>query len=614
MTEGPSEAGRSLAHVLEQLALPGWRGFTLLRRHRADHAGPARVLGRQLRSVAWTSREDFESRCVRFAFVSDGSTANLEDALLLESLDRGVIPVQFHGTSRQASRELRDPGSELHSQRPQVVIVLTSPDGAAAGEADAFVDSLVEDLRAFRARSEAVLVVHTLVPPESRPLGLSDWREKNGLAEACARANSFLVERCREIPDVQVVDLGGLVALSGARWWTLHRSWFLAHARVPEDLASVLGRDYAAIGAALRGLTRKCLVLDLDDTLWGGVVGEAGVDRVQVGDDYPGNVFRAIQKVALQLHERGVVLALNSQNEEEDGWAPFRRRPEMALKPEHFAASRINWTDKVTNLRALAAELRLGLDSFVMLDNDRVQGAWVEDQLPEVYVIPAYDPLDMLRALATQRLFDGLGRTAEDALRTRSYVAASRRREEEATAADRETFLAGLRVSVSVGRASSEQVPRLAQLAQRTNQFNLTTRRYTEGQIRELCAAEDAEVLYCSCRDRFADEGIIGLAILRTGRPEWEVDTLLLSCRVLSWGVEKALAAAVARLAVGGGATALRGEYVRSAKNGIAERFYPDLGFSPLPSEAGGSWWRLPLPPSEIAPSWIDLHLEWDAH
>jgi FkbH-like protein len=187
-----------------------------------------------------------------------------------------------------------------------------------------------------------------------------------------------------------------------------------------------------------------------------------------------------------RLRDRGVLLALLSRNDEDAGWAPFRERPEMVLRREDVAAFRIDWQDKAQNLRALAAELRLGTDSFVFLDNDPVQRAWMEEQLPEVYVIPAGDPLEMLHALAATRVFDGLGATAEDALRAQSYAAGARRREEETAAPDREAFLASLGLEVTVERATSAHVARVAQLTQRTNQFNLTTRRYTEGEIRAL--------------------------------------------------------------------------------------------------------------------------------
>jgi FkbH-like protein len=213
--------------------------------------------------------------------------------------------------------------------------------------------------------------------------------------------------------------------------------------------------------------------------------------------------------------------------------------------------------------------------------------------------------------LATTRLFEGLSRTAEDALRSQSYAAASLRRRERDAAADRAAFLAELRLEVGVGRASQEQLTRLAQLSQRTNQFNLTARRYSQSQLAELAGSRGADVLYCSCRDRFADEGIAGLVVLRKGEAAWAVEAFALSCRVLGWGVERALAAAACRVAGSGGALELRGEYVATGRNRQTESFYKELGFSPLTQAEAGSTWRLELAGLEdLTPPWIQLRLE----
>jgi len=603
--------------VAAALATEGWAGFALLRRYLADHPGESRALARRLRAGGWERRADLEARRVRFAFLADGSTANVPDALGLECLARGVFAASYHAPAGQISREIRDPASGLWAHRPDVVVVAVSPEPpsetapyAPPRSDDEFLSSLGEDLRRLRERCEGVILVHSFLGPEFRPLGLHDGREKDGAGERYARLDLALAERCRELPGTYVVDLARAAALAGARWWTLHKTWFLGGLALPEEIVPSLCREYAAAGAALRGLVRKCLVVDLDDTLWGGVVGEVGPAEVQVGAGHPGNIHRELQRVVRRLHDEGVTLAINSHNNEEDAWKPFQSRPEMILRREDFAAWRINWQDKAANLRELADELNLGLDSMVVLDNDPVTQSWVEQRHPELHVLPARDPLDMLRSLATSRLFADLSRTAEDKLRARSYAAARHREREESAAVDREAFLAGLGLVVRVGRASPELLPRLAQLSQRTNQFNLTTRRYTQAQLAGLCADAAAEVLYCACQDRYADEGVTGLAILRREGREWVFDTFALSCRVLGWGVERALAAAACRIAAEGGAAALRGEYIPTAKNRQTEWFYRDLGFSPVAAGGEGSVWRLALPaPADVAPRWIRLEV-----
>jgi FkbH-like protein len=604
--------------VLAGLAIEGWTGFSLLRRYLAVPQDPPRALAQRIRSsVPWEGRGDLEARTVRFAFLADSLTTNLQDPLVLECLARGIVPHQYHARAGHISREIRDPASGLWAEERDVVVVAVSPsrnvETARIGSADrpfadAFLDGLLEDLRILRDKCGAVLLVHNFLPPEFRVFGLHDWRERGGVGESYARLNLALAERCRELPDVYVVDLGLLVALSGARWWSVHKTWFLGTFSLPDDLAPLLCREYAAAGAARRGLLRKCLVLDLDDTLWGGVVGEVGAAEIQIGGGYPGNIYQEIQRIVRQLHEGGLILAINSRNDEEDAWRPFEARTEMVLRRKDFSAWRINWQDKAANLRELAQELSLGLDSMVVLDNDPVTSSWIEQRLPEVHVLPARDPLDMVRVLATSRLFADLSRTAEDLIRGRSQAAV--RRKEQSAAIDRETFLADLNLVVTVGRASSDQLPRLVQLSQRSNQFNLTTRRYTHAQLEELSRRLDSEVLYCACRERFADEGITGLVTVRKQGAEWTMDTLALSCRVLGWGVERALVAAVCLIATDAGATGLEGQYIPTLRNRQTEWFYRDLGFSLVRTSDAGSAWRLALPPEEdLNPGWISLHI-----
>lgn len=607
--------------VIESLSAAGWRGFSLLRRYITEHPGDSRALARRVASIAWEARGDLGARQVRFAFLSDGSTVSLDDALWLECLTRGVVPATYHALPGQISREVLNPDSGLWAHAPDVIVVAVSPTRDARGgdlvlaeagssSEDAMVESLLQTLRRIRERSNAWLLVHNLMAPEFRPLGLHDLRKTNGLAERYARLNLALAESCRDVPGAHVVDLAPLIALSGARVWSLHKTWFLAAVAFPEDLAVLLCREYAAVGAALRGLTRKCLAVDLDGTLWGGVAGELGAGGVQIGRGYPGNLYKQLQETIRELRAGGVILAINSHNDEEDAWQPFERRAEMVLKREDFAAYRINWQDKVANLRGLSDELRISLDAFVVLDNDPVERSWIEEQLPEVHVLAAQDPLEMLRTLSVSRLFQGLERTSADELRAVSYAVATSRRDEERSAVSREAFLAELELVVTVGSASQEQLPRLAQLTQRTNQFNLTTRRYTQAELAELHAAPDFELLYCACRDRFADEGVTGLVILRKAGLEWSVDTLLLSCRVLGWGVERALAGAVCDFAARHGATTLTAEYVRTARNGQTEWFYRELGFAAVSVSEARSSWRLALPPARNpAPAWIDLRL-----
>lgn len=605
--------------VLEALGQTGAEGFSLFRRFLEVNPGEGRVIARQVASVPWNDRSDLDQRRVSFVFLGSFSTGNLEPSLVTECLRRGIVPLQHHAPFNRLSIEVRDPAGGIYTRRPDVVVLAVDPADrvgtpygkSARGAGNSFLTALLEDIRILRERYDATILVHNFLPPEFRPHGLREWRLEPGVQEFYAHLNVGLAERVREIPGVYVVDLAHLSALAGCRFSTLHKMRFLGAFRLTKEVAIPLCREYAAVGAALKGLARKCLAVDLDGTLWGGIVGEQGWDHIELGPAYPGNVYRELQDLIRQFHDRGVILVINSHNNEDDAWEPFRRRREMALRPEHFTAWRINWRDKAHNLRELAEELGIGLESVVMLDDDPVDRAWVEETLPEVHVLSAQDPLEMLRTLATCRLFESLEMSPEDRLRNQSYAAATLRREAQAGAADLEAFLAQLELSLTVRRAGGDGLERLAQLTQRTNQFNLTTRRYTEAQIRDLADNGDVEVLFGSCRDRFAEEGITALVILRRTGVEWVVDTFLLSCRVLGRGIERALMSAVYRIVAESGAETLLGEYVRSEKNGQAEWFYRDLGFALVAADETGARWRMPLPAvPDPAPPWIRLTVE----
>ena len=252
----------------------------------------------------------------------------------------------------------------------------------------------------------------------------------------------------------------------------------------------------------------------------------------------------------------------------------------MILKRADFSAHRINWQDKASNIRGLAAELNLGLDAFVVLDDNPVERDWIEEALPEVEVCPASDPLEMLRWLVTCRRFDTLAITREDALRAKSYAAAEERSQLATQSSNLEEYLTSLETKVEIGCIASAQIARVAQLTQKTNQFNLTTRRYTELEIQERMQNPSWRVFWCACRDRFADEGVIGAALIEIKNDEWLIDTFLMSCRVLGRGVEKAFLGTICNQAHDSGAKVIRGDFIRSAKNLQTENFFETCGFA----------------------------------
>jgi FkbH-like protein len=382
-------------------------------------------------------------------------------------------------------------------------------------------------------------------------------------------------------PRVVVVDWDWHVRSAGAAGLVDDRLWYLGRMRLgPAGLAE-LADLVARHAAAYHGRARKVVAVDLDGTVWGGVVGEVGVNGLELGDEELGLAFREMQRELIRLHDTGTVLVAASKNNRADVVEAFEGHPAMELRLSHFAAERIDWQDKATNLREMAAELGLGLDSFVFLDDNPVEREWVRAALPEVLVpeLPE-DPAERPRFLRECGLFDRVTLTDADARRAETYKAQGTRTRLRTAAPSFEDFLRSLEQEVAIDPVGEADLPRAAQLCQRTNQFNLTTRRHTIADLERMLADERTEVFQVSVRDRFGDSGVTGLAILRHAGEASEIDTLLLSCRVLGRRVEEALLAFLARRAAAAGAHRLEGRFVPTAKNAQAAGFYPDHGFS----------------------------------
>jgi FkbH-like protein len=594
----------------------GWRSLRVAQK--ALRSGMSRpdslALARYLTGEKIRCRADFAARSVRVAVASDTSLDNLADPLALRLLERGMFGVQYHSPFAQLALETRNPDSGLFRHKPEVVVLapLTGLWQKIAGTSPDAVTQTVEEawsqVVALRKNFDGLILLVNAVPVENRPHGILESRRNLGHADFARTINLQLSQRCRETGEAFVLDAQWLAGQSGTVWPGLHKQQLMASRPFTDDLANLLAVEVAAFCAARKGFARKCLVLDLDNTLWGGVVGEDGVAGLKIGGGFPGNIYTELQKEISTLHERGVMLAIVSKNNEADAWEVFNQRPEMVLKRGDFSAHRINWQDKASNLRELAAELNLELDAFVVLDDNPAERDWIEVALPEVDVCPASDPLEMLRWLATCRRFDTLAITREDALRAKSYAAAEERSRLATQSSNLEEYLASLETQVEVGCNSRTQISRVAQLTQKTNQFNLTTRRYTESEIQERMQNPSWRVYWCACRDRFADEGVIGAALIEIKGSEWVIDTFLMSCRVLGRGVEKAFLGTVCDQAHNSGAQMIRGEFIRSAKNSQTENFFETCGFIADERTADSAQWHLTLPaPGGLIPKWIAL-------
>ncbi len=359
---------------------------------------------------------------------------------------------------------------------------------------------------------------------------------------------------------------------------------------------------------ALKGRNKKCLVLDCDNTLWGGIIGEDGMAGIRLGETHPGSAYVELHGALLDLYHRGILLALNSKNNHADAVAVFREHPSSALRPNHFVAMRINWQDKAQNIREIAAELNIGLDSIVFLDDSPFECQYVREALPEVTVVQLpEDPTHYASIVRRLTYFDTLAISAEDRRRSDMYHAQVRRAELQRSNLSPEEYLQTLQMTLRIAPVSEFTIPRVAQLTQKTNQFNLTTRRYSEADVRRL-AADPAWRLYCAeLTDKFDSSGIIAAAFVEDRPGEARIDTFLMSCRVIGRGVEQALIARIAADTKSHGAKSMLAQFVPTPKNGLAATFLERMGFRCI-SETERRWWAFDVETSVIStPDWLRI-------
>ena len=461
-------------------------------------------------------------------------------------------------------------------------------------------------VQALRQRCSASLLVANFAPPAALSTGLADGSLPRSQVSTLQRVNDAIAGLCRDVSGASVFDYARLVTEFGARRWSDPRMLFRARLPLGADALAETARALARYLRALSCPACKCLVLDLDNTLWGGVLGEDGPGGIQLGEDHPGNVYKAFQRAVLALHDRGVLLAVASKNDEAEAREVLQSHPDCVLRPDHFAAMQIHWGDKGSSLEAIAKHLSIGLDALAFFDDSPVEREWVRSRLPAVTVIdvPA-DPVLYAAALEDSGAFDRLSISDEDRRRTELYREESRRTALEGGAGSREQFLRALGLKAQIGPVGPLTLPRVEQLLARTNQFNLTTRRHTAADVHAL-TARGAVALWMRVADRFGDAGLVGVAIAApVDSWRWIVDSFLLSCRVIGRGAESVLLGELVRRAASRGATELVGEYIPTAKNTPAAGFYEAHGFKPA---GDGRRWTMAIDAGSLpAPDYIEV-------
>jgi FkbH-like protein len=538
--------------------------------------------------------ENFSGKRIKIAILGTNSVQYICKVVRLFLFAKyGILTDVFEGEYNGIAEAVLNEGSEFYSFAPKITILI--PDVSDIGEyppllSDAgAVEEIVrrnteyyQNLWRKILRTGSHIFQANFVVPAIRQLGSLECNcvySKNAFIQ---KLNLSLMEA--KPSGVNFVDLDSLASSVGKNKWFDYTSYFVSKQGFCLDFLGAVCESFSSRIAALSGKIRKCLVLDLDNTLWGGVVGDDGADGIQLDpNNAAGEAYRYFQRYVLSLKERGVILAVCSKNDADAAKEPFLKNPYMLIKLDDISCFAANWLDKATNLRDIAKELNIGVDSLVFFDDNPAEREIVRLNLPEVLVIDVpKDPAYYAAALSGANCFDWLQITKEDLMKTSSYSSGKKRLEMENSFVNYDDYLKALEMKAEINLLDSKRIARFSQLTMKSNQFNLRTQRYSEAMLNDILANRDCRVIYAELSDKFDDYGLISCVVLRKIEDFCFIDTWAMSCRVLKRGVESLVLNAVVKAAVELGCTKVVGEYIPTAKNSMVKNFYPELGFQKL--------------------------------
>jgi len=558
---------------------------------------------------------------IRVALLSDAATQRLVPILRALFARHGVSAEIYEAPFDAIELEVHDRNSGLYQFQPQFVVLLNSVQALRANflrpgtDATAFAEQTANRMTriwdAIQTNLPAPLIQSNFVLPYERFFGNFDWKVPESFYATVAALNLRVAENARSRGSVLIQDIEGVASWLGRRQWFEDRFWDSAKYFCALDSLPYVADNLVRIITASLGRVVKCVVVDLDNTLWGGVIGDDGVDGIQISAHGDGEAFYRMQLYLRALKQRGIVLAVCSKNEMTNAMLPFEKHREMILRREDFAVFVANWNDKAVNIRQIQETLNIGLDAMVFLDDNPFERNLVRELVPGVMVpeLPE-DPADYVRVISELNLFETTAFSAEDAERTKMYQAEAQRREEQAAFASVDDFLLSLDMRITVAKFDSFHLPRISQLMQRSNQFNLTTRRLSEIECKALMENHQWLPLYAKLADRLSDHGLISVVTVEALEEELAIRDWLMSCRVLGRGVEGFLMNRVLEHAQQLGLSRVTAKFIPTAKNGMVKDFFRQFGFVKIAEDANGEvrWsittseylpWRTLMRPAE---------------
>jgi len=528
------------------------------------------------------------------ALLGDSATQFLAKAVKAYGYEEKFNFVIFEADFDQLDRQILDSESELYHSKPEYIVLYLASEklldrfAATALEArSGFAEQVVSEIRNWwdtvARNSRAKIIQLNFIEVNDAIFGHFAAKVPSSFPFQIKKINFELMKLAQGHKNVFLADVAGIANQVGYAHSHDARLYATSKVAFALDFLPQVAKAITDIVKAISGNVKKCLILDLDNTVWGGVIGDDGMESIQIGELGMGHAFDKLQQWAKELKRRGIILAVCSKNEEANAKKPFREHPDMTLRLDDIAVFVANWNNKADNIKHIQATLNIGFDSMVFLDDSPFERDLVREHLPMVTVpeLPE-DPALYVPHLCTLNLFETASFSDEDLQRTRQYQEEAARVDLQKTFTNIDDYLISLEMISEAKPFDDFSLPRVAQLTQRSNQFNLRTIRYTEADIDRLRKSEDCITLSFHLEDKFGDHGLIGLIILKQlDSAEAFIDTWIMSCRVLKRGVEEFIVNQMARQARDRGIQRLIGEYLPTPKNAMVKDLYAQMGFAP---------------------------------
>lgn len=558
---------------------------------------------------------------IRIAFLGSFTLNGFEETIQVQCSEEKINCITYNAPYNQYNQEILNKNSDLYKFNPDIIFFLIDnrtildnlfyfPYEYSEEDRKKFVDEKYLELenliKTISENLQSKLVITNFVIPTYSPFGIFESKVEFGLKDIVLDLNKKLKELCKNQDSVYLYDFNSFVTKFGERNVLEYKKMFFGDIKISFDTIPYLIYEFVGYLKPLLGLNKKCIVLDLDNTLWGGIVGEEGFEGIKLGPDPAGRPFVEFQRVLKSLLKSGIILAINSTNNSEDAMKVIKEHPHMVLKEEDFACLKINWNDKIANMKDIAKELNIGLDSMVFFDDDPVNRELIKMSIPEIKTIDLpQDPSSYALILRDLNDFNVLKITDDDFKRAKMYSQEQERHDLESTTKNLDEYLKKLDIKVKVQLADKFSIPRISQLSLKTNQFNLTTKRYQEEEIKKF-AKDDKMIVGCAeVEDKFGESGITNIFIIKKNNEEWILDTFLLSCRIIGRGIEEGILGKIIEMAKKEGVKKIKAQFIPTQKNKPAENFLSNYGF-----QKEGKYWIFSLQNPIKIPTHITVRFE----